>query len=66
MGVAKNKSLKSANTNRAPLEALEMMLLTNILVSNMFAAGDPVSAVYNKRLPPIVIRTRYGLLLSGQ
>ena len=45
---------------RAPFCASEMVLLIKNFVSARFAAGEPVSEVYDNRSPPTVIWTQCG------
>eukprot|EP00957_Ditylum_brightwellii_P120078 9162888-Ditylum_brightwellii.AAC.1 len=40
--------------NRAPFLASDIVLLTMIFVSSSDAAGDTVSSLYTRQLPPIV------------
>ena len=66
IGVARKKSFRSADTNPAPLFVSDIVLLMISFVSSMLAADDPASALYAKRSPPTVIRTRCGLDFKGQ
>ena len=50
---------------QAPLEASEIVLFKSSFVSRSEAAGDPVSFLYDRRLPPTTIRTLQCSVLQG-
>ena len=55
----RGKSLVSRDMKRVPLEELDIVELSSILVSSKFAAGDAVSLLYSNLSPPIVSLTLY-------